>query len=63
MNRPLESLLSVAAWRATTQGRRRASGVTIVPSRIRWVAWAIAPRVVQGSTIGIASVTEQRLDL
>jgi len=37
-SRPFESRSSVAAWRATTQGRRRASGVTSNPRRILAVA-------------------------
>jgi hypothetical protein len=36
-------------WRATTCGRRRASGVTSVPSTTRSVAWAIAPSSTHGS--------------
>ncbi len=35
--------------RATTHGRRRASGVTSAPSSTRSVAWASAPSTTQGS--------------
>jgi hypothetical protein len=38
-------------WASTT-GRRRGSGVTAVPSRIRLVAWATAASTIHGSADG-----------
>ena len=38
--------------RASTHGRRRATGVTIVPIRTRDVTTATAPSTVHGSQIG-----------
>jgi hypothetical protein len=52
-SRPFESRSNVAASRATTQGRRRASGVTSIPSRILAVAWATAAIVIHESATGM----------
>ena len=49
VSRPPLSRSSVAVSRATFTGRRRASGVTIGPSRIRPVAAATAASVIRGS--------------
>src|SRR5215207_5261943 len=49
VSRPPLSRSSVAVSRATLTGLRRASGVTIGPSRIRSVAVAIAASVIHGS--------------
>ena len=48
-----ESRSRVAACHANTQGRRRARGVTIIPRRIRSVAWAIAAAMTKGSATAI----------
>jgi hypothetical protein len=45
------------ASRASFVGRRRGSGVTNGPSRIRFVAKAIAARATQGSMIGVGQAT------
>ena len=47
--RPPESRSSTATWRATSHGRRRASGVTIAPRRRRSVASATAVSAIHGS--------------
>jgi hypothetical protein len=49
VSRPPASRSSVAASRATFTGRRRASGVTIGPSRTRSIAVATAASVIHGS--------------
>jgi hypothetical protein len=49
VNLPSLSRSRVAVSRATLAGRRRASGVTIGPSRMRSVALAIALSVICGS--------------
>ena len=48
-SRPADSWSSVAICRASTHGRRRASGVTMGPSRMLVVVIAIAASVVQVS--------------
>jgi hypothetical protein len=49
VSRPPESRSSVAVSLATLTGRRRASGVTMGPRRMRWVAVAMAVSVIHGS--------------
>ena len=49
--RPPESRSSTATWRATSHGRRRASGVTMAPRRRRSVASATAVSAIHGSAI------------
>ena len=59
MTRPPLSRSSVASSCASTCGRRRATGVTAVPSRTRDVTAAIALSVTHGSAAG-ASHTNAR---
>jgi hypothetical protein len=57
VSRPPLSRSSVAVSRATLTGLRRASGVTIGPSRIRSVAAAIAASVIHGSATSTTGAT------
>ena len=50
--RPFERWSSETAWRATTHGRRRGSGVTIGPRMIRSVPAAMAASRTHGSWTG-----------
>ncbi len=54
INLPPDRQSRVAVWRASTQGRRRGTGVTIVPMAILSVAWATAASSTHGSAIGTA---------
>ena len=42
MARPCDNVSRVATWLATFQGRRQGSGVSMVPSLMRWVRPAMA---------------------
>ena len=53
--RPPESRSSTATWRATSHGRRRASGVTMAPRRTRSVASATAVSAIHGSAMSSRS--------
>jgi hypothetical protein len=55
IRRPFESRSAVTVCRASTHGRRRGTGVIIVPILMRSVAAAIAPSATHGSHIGEAS--------
>ena len=50
----------MVTWRARTHGRRRATGVTIVPIRSDCVAVATAASTVQGSLTGTARARSTR---
>ena len=52
MKRPPDSASTATASRATFQGRRLASGVTMIPSRTRCVRTAIPATAIHGSVAG-----------
>ena len=58
--RPSESWSRVAVWRANTQGRRRARGVTSMPRRTRSVAWAMAAAITNESATAIGPCPPRR---
>ena len=60
-NRPPESTSSATVSRATFHGRRRDSGVTIIPSRTRSVRAAIAASAIHGSVAGIAASSSRAM--